>query len=93
MAVPGGAGPGTLDQILQFIYTIAHAIGQAVVGAIQRILPQAQIPQDLVDPIGFLTVLTGFVILVGVARRIAWIIVVAGWLLIGVRLALILVGR
>lgn len=82
-----------LSQFLQFIYTIAHAAGQAMVGLIQRILPQAVIPEDLVDPIGFLAVLTVFVMLAGVARRIAWIVVAVGWLLIGVRIALIIFGR
>ena len=82
-----------LHQILQFTYTIAHALGQAIVGAIQRILPQARVPPDLVDPIGFLTVLTVFVFLAGVARRIAWFLVGAGWLLIAVRIALVIAGR
>jgi hypothetical protein len=82
-----------LNQILQFFYTAAHALGLTIVGAIQRILPQAQIPGDLVDPIGFLAALTLFAILAGVARRIAWIVVALGWLFIAVRIALILVGR
>jgi len=82
-----------LSQFLQFTYTIAHALGQAIVGLIQRVLPQAVIPEDLVDPIGFLTVLTVFVILAGIARRIAWIVVAIGWALIGVRVALIIFGR
>lgn len=86
-------GPDVLVQILQFVYTIAHSIGQGVVGLIQRILPQANIPGDLVDPIGFLSVLTVFVVLAGVARKIAWLIVVVGWLLIVVRVVLAIMGR
>jgi hypothetical protein len=82
-----------LSGILQFLSTIARGLGQAVVAVIQTILPQATIPDDLIDPIGFLAVLTLFVILAGVARRIAWIIVAVGWVLIGVRIALILFGR
>jgi hypothetical protein len=82
-----------LTQILQFLYTAAHALGQVIVAGIQRILPQAQIPDDLVDPIGFMATLTLFAILAGVARRIAWIIVAVGWVFIAARVALILVGR
>ncbi len=92
---PPPATPGTdvLSQILQFIYTIAHALGGTIVATIQRIVPQAKIPLDLVDPIGFLSVLTIFVLLAGLARRLAWIIVGIGWLLIAVRIALVLLGR
>jgi hypothetical protein len=86
-------GDDLLSRILQFASTIAHWLGQAILAAIQSLVPQAQIPNDLIDPIGFLAVLTLFVILAGVARRIAWIIVAAGWLLLGVRIALILLGR
>ena len=82
-----------LNSVLQFLYTIAQALGKAIVAGIQRVLPQAQIPNDLVDPIGFMAALTLFAILAGVARRIAWIVVSVGWVFIAVRIALILVGR
>jgi uncharacterized membrane protein len=81
-----------LNSILQFLYTIAQALGKAIVAGIQRVLPQAQIPNDLVDPIGFMAALTLFAILAGVARRIAWIVVSVGWVFIVVRIVLILVG-
>ncbi|MDR7521915.1 MAG: hypothetical protein QN168_05570 [Armatimonadota bacterium] len=86
------AGGELLSKVLQFTSTLARALGEAIVAAIQRVVPQASIPADLVDPVGFLAVLTLFVILAGVARRIAWIIVAVGWLLIGVRIALMLGG-
>ena len=82
-----------LNGVLQFLYTIAQALGKAIVAGIQRVLPQAQIPNDLVDPIGFMAALTLFAILAGVARRIAWIVVSVGWVFIAVRIVLILVGR
>lgn len=82
-----------LNSILQFLYTIAQALGKVIVAGIQRVLPQAQIPNDLVDPIGFMAALTLFTILAGVARRIAWIVVSVGWVFIAVRIVLILVGR
>jgi len=82
-----------LNDILQFFYTIAQALGKAIVAAIQRILPQAQIPNDLVDPIGFMAALTLFALLAGVARRVAWIVVAVGWVFIVVRIVLILVSR
>lgn len=82
-----------MTDLLQFIYTLAHAAGNGIVNLVQRIVPQAAIPVDLVDPIGFLAVLTLFVLLTGLARKIAWIIVIAGWVLIGVRVVLAILGR
>ncbi len=82
-----------MTDLLQFIYTLAHAAGNGIVNLVQRIVPQAKIPVDLVDPIGFLAVLTVFVLLTGLARKIAWIIVIAGWVLIGVRVVLAILGR
>jgi hypothetical protein len=82
-----------VTDLLQFIHTLAHAAGNGIVNLVQRIVPQAKIPVDLVDPIGFLAVLTVFVLLTGLARKIAWIIVIAGWVLIGVRVVLAILGR
>jgi hypothetical protein len=82
-----------VTDILQFVYTLAHAAGNGIVSLVQRIVPQARVPSDLVDPIGFLAVLTVFVMLTGVARKIAWIIVISGWVLIAVRVGLALLGR
>ena len=82
-----------MTDLLQFIYTLAHAAGNGIVNLVQRIVPQAAIPVDLVDPIGFLAVLTLFVLLTGLARKIAWIVVIAGWVLIGVRVVLAILGR
>jgi hypothetical protein len=91
--MPSETGSNLITQILQFTHTLGHALGEAIVAGIQRILPQAKVPGDLVDPIGSLAVLTLFVILAGVARRIAWIIVAIGWMLIAVRILLIVLGR
>lgn len=83
----------TAGQVLQFVYVLAHGLGQAIVRGIQTVVPQTPIPQDLIDPIGFLAVLTLFVLLAGVARRVAWVVLVVGWVLIAVRIALVLAGR
>lgn len=85
--------PSALHQVLQFAYTLAHAAGEGIVSLIQRIVPQAKIPADLIDPIGFLAVLTLFALLTSLARRIAWIVVITGWFLIGVRIALAVLGK
>jgi hypothetical protein len=81
-----------LSGILTFLYSIAHYVGMLVVYLLGRILPSARVPADLIDPIGYLALLTAFLILVQVARKLAWIIVLIGWILILVRISIGLFG-
>lgn len=79
-----------LDQALTFIYTAAHWLGQSIVGIANGIVPQL-ISAELIDPIGYLALLTIIVVLVGVfeaLRRLAYWVVGIGWLLIILRIVL-----
>ena len=82
------SSPDLLTQIFGFLSTTARYVGQGVVGLIQYILPEVKSLSSLAEPIGFLSLLTVFVILTSAARRVALIILVAGWFLILVRLLL-----
>jgi len=79
-----------LHKILTFIYFLAHQIGLAIIKVSQPIFPGGVFPDSLVDPLGFLIILTLFMILVGVAKKIAWIIVVVGWILLLIRVLIII---
>jgi len=81
-----------LSSILTFLYSIAHYVGMLVVYLLGRVLPTARVPVDLIDPIGYLALLTAFLILVQVAKKVAWIIVLVGWILILVRICIGLFG-
>jgi hypothetical protein len=81
-----------LSALLTFLYSIAHYVGMFLVYLLGRVLPVAKVPTDLVDPLGYLALLTAFLILVQVAKKVAWIIVLAGWILILVRIILALLG-
>jgi hypothetical protein len=81
-----------LSGILTFLYSLAHYVGMLVVYLLTQVLPAAKVPGDLVDPIGYLAILTAFLILVQVAKKIAWIVVVLAWVLIAVRILLGLFG-
>ena len=81
-----------LSGVLTFLYSIAHYVGMLVVYLLGQGLPTAKVPGDLVDPIGYLALLTAFIILVQVAKKIAWIVIVIGWALILVRIVLGLLG-
>jgi len=80
--------PDLLTQILGFLSTFARFIGQAVVDLVHYILPSIKTLDTLAEPIGYLALLTLFVILVSAARRVALVILVAGWALIFIRLLL-----
>jgi hypothetical protein len=81
-----------LSVVLTFLYSIAHYVGMLAVYLLGRVLPTARVPTDLIDPIGYLVLLTAFLILVQVARKLAWIIVLIGWILILVRISIGLFG-
>jgi hypothetical protein len=80
------------SQILTFLYSLAHYIGLLIVYLLSLILPNVKTPGDLVDPVGYLALLTAFLILVQVARKIAWIVIIAGWALIAIRIVLVIFG-
>jgi len=77
-----------LTQLMGFVYSAAHYLGVGIVAVVQRILPSAKNLETLADPIGFLGILSIFVVLVSVARKVAVIVLVAGWALILVRIVL-----
>ncbi len=81
--------PDLLTQLLGFFYSIAHYVGLGIVKAIQFILPSVKELPLLVDPIGILAVLSMFIVLVTVARKVAIIAIAAGWALIFVRIILL----
>ena len=78
-----------LHKILTFIYFLAHQIGLAIIKVAQPIFPGGVFPDSLVDPLGFLIILTLFVVLAGVAKKIAWIIIGLGWILLLIRILMI----
>ena len=80
-----------IQDILTFIYTIGHWIGEKIVGLIQY-LAGIIIPASLVDAIGMLVVLTIFLAIAEVAKKAIWIIVAVGWVLIIVRILILMIG-
>lgn len=81
---------GILHKILTFIYFLAHQIGSGIIKVVQPLFPRITFPESLVDPLGFLIILTLFMFLVGVAKKIAWIIVCAAWILLFIRILMII---
>jgi len=83
---------GVFNELLTFIYGIAHLIGTGVAKVIQFIFPDVELPLNIIDALGFLCVLTAFLILVKAAKKIAWIIVIIGWILILIKIIMIILS-
>jgi hypothetical protein len=81
---------GILHKILTFIYFLAHQIGSGIIRVIQPLFPRNIFPDNIVDPLGFLIILTVFMFLVGVAKKIAWIIICVAWILLFIRILIII---
>ncbi len=81
-----------LHNIFTFIYFLAHQSGVWIIKLIQSIFPNVAFLDNLVDPLGFLVILTVFMLLVGVevARKIVWIVVCAAWILLFIRILMII---
>ena len=82
---------GVIDQLLSFIYSLGHLIGQGIVQLLHTILPSMPVPTELVDPIGLLAILTLFLAIASIAKKLVWIVVVVGWVLILIRLILVII--
>jgi hypothetical protein len=82
------AKPDLLTQILTFISTIAGYLGMWIVQLVQKILPSATDLPTLKEPIGYMAILTIFVVLASVTRKVAIIILAVGWVLILLRVVL-----
>jgi hypothetical protein len=81
-----------LHKILTFIYFLAHQIGLGIIKLIQPLLPRSAFPESIIDPLGFLIILTLFMFLVGISvtKKIAWIIVCVAWILLLIRILMII---
>jgi len=79
-----------LHKLLTFIYFLGHQAGLAVIKLIQYIVPSAQFPESVIDALGLLIILTLFMFLVSVAKKIAWVIVCVGWILLLIRILIII---
>jgi hypothetical protein len=79
-----------LQTILTFIYFLAHQIGLGVVKLIQTIFTRSTFSVSIIDSLGFLIILTLFIFLTGISRRIAWIIVGIAWILLFIGILMII---
>lgn len=80
-----------LTLIFGFIYTIGYFIGDKVVMIIESI-SGINVPTEVTNTIGLLVILTIFLSLADIAKKIVWTIVVIAWALIILRIVMLMVG-
>jgi len=91
---PSGKGELTSlgDRILAFLQSAAELLGEGLVRLINLVLPQGhEVGNDLVVPLGYLALLTLLLLLFGIleaARKVIWLLVGLGWVLIVVRIVI-----
>jgi hypothetical protein len=87
-----GMKQDTLTQIMAFAHSIAHYLGTWIVALVQKILPMTTELSTLADPIGYLAILSIFVIVTATAKKVAIAILLVGWVLIILRIVLMALG-
>jgi hypothetical protein len=76
---------------MAFIYTIGHWIGEKIVDLLQS-LTGVVLPREIIDAIGMLVILTISLAIAEVAKKAIWVIVIVGWVLIILRIAMLMIG-
>jgi hypothetical protein len=80
--------PDLLTQIFGFLYSAARYVGLGAIQLVKYMLPSVGNLDALAEPVGFMVLLTLFVILTATVRKIALIVLIAGWALIVIRILL-----
>lgn len=81
---------GPIKDALTYVYAISHWVGNKITHGLNSILPpdwgvNLSNPK-LADAIGVMVMLTLFLALAEIAKKITWLLVLGGWFLILVRL-------
>ena len=75
-------------QLLERLNAVAAMIGSWLLATVGLILPGV-LPSELAAPVGWLVTLTAVLALTTVARKLTWVIVGIGWLLLAVRVVMV----
>lgn len=84
------AAPSAIDQALTFVESVSTYLGQGLVYVLNLIVGN-RVSSDLEKPLGymaFVTLLLVFFGLIEFARKVIWIGVIVGWVLLVVRILL-----
>ena len=83
-----------LDQVLTFIDSGSTYLGRGVLYVL-NLITKDRVSADLAKPIGYLATITLILVLFGlidVAKRIIWLGIIVGWVLLVIRIVLDAIG-
>ncbi len=84
------SGPSTVDQVLSFVESISNYLGQGLLYVLNLITGN-RLSSDLEKPLGYLAFITLILVFFGLiefARKVIWIGIIVGWVLLVVRIVL-----
>ncbi len=84
------ATPSAVDQVLTFVESVSDYLGKGLLYLLNLITGD-RLSKDLAKPLGymaFITLLLVFFALIEFARKVIWIGVIIGWVLLVVRIVL-----
>jgi len=84
------AGPSAVDQALTFVESVSNYLGQGLLYVLNLITGD-RLSKELEKPLGylaFITLILVFFALIEFARKVIWIGVIIGWVLLIVRIVL-----
>ena len=79
--------------LLESVNAVAQGIGLLILSAVEFFVPTAKVSGDLPAPIGWLALLTAGLAVAEVVRKLTWVVVGVGWLLVTIRIVTGVVGR
>ncbi len=79
-----------IDWVLIYIYSLAHILGKFFLDILNMIFNFTPFPIQLIDPIGFLIILTVFAMVVLLSRKVAKWILIISWIFIFFKITLII---
>jgi len=92
VALAGSGAEKVGDKLLSFIQSAAELFGEGLLRLLNLILPRdRQASPELAMPLGYLGLITVVLLLFGIleaARKVIWIVVAVGWVLLLVRIVL-----
>jgi len=84
------AGPSAVDQVLTFVESASNYLGQGLLYVL-NLITKARLSSDLENPLGYLAFITLILVFFGLiefARKVIWIGIIIGWVLLIVRIVL-----
>jgi len=74
------------------IYSIGNLVGRIVAAAVM-IVSGVVLPDEIIDTVGLLTMVTLLLILLNMAKKVTWGIVTICWALIMIKIGLLMLGK